>query len=218
MIDVELLLEPARTALLVQDLQNDLMAEGGATASGGAREHSESLGMIPKLGSLLSVARTAGALVVHIHYVVETGRPTLQRNAPLFRSIEEVDSVRRSSWGARAFSGVEPAPGDVVVEKMRMNGFYGTRLEPLLRGAGIDTIIVAGALTNLSIEHTSRHGADAGFRVIVPSDGTCSFDDEWHRAGLSYGLSLVADVVTCAEIERAMSNTAQVRELHGVNQ
>jgi gluconolactonase len=166
--------------------------------------------MIPKLGSLLAAARAAGVLVVHVHYIVETDRPTLQRNSPLFRSIETARSVRRGSWGARAFAGVEPNPGDVVIEKMRMNAFFATRLEPLLRGAEIDTVVVAGALTNLSIEHTARHGADAGFRMIVPSDGTCSFNEEWHQAGLSYGLTLVAEIATCTEIERAITNGANL--------
>ena len=49
-----------------------------------------------------------------------------------------------------------------------MNGFYETRLDILLRGLGVDTIIVSGAWTNMSIEHTARHGADAGYEVYVP--------------------------------------------------
>ncbi len=43
-----------------------------------------------------------------------------------------------------------------------MNGFYETRLDILLRGLGVETLIISGAWTNMSIEHTARHAADAG--------------------------------------------------------
>ncbi len=69
----------------------------------------------------------------------------------------------RGSWGAAPVDGLEPKDGDHVVEKMRMNGFFETRLDVLLRGLGVDTIVVSGAWTNMSIEHTARHGADAGY-------------------------------------------------------
>ena len=63
-----------------------------------------------------------------------------------------------------------PQDGDHVVEKMRMNGFYNTRLDILLRGLGAETLIITGAWTNMSIEHTARHAADAGYRPVVASD------------------------------------------------
>ena len=48
----------------------------------------------------------------------------------------------------------------------------------------MDTIVVAGAWTNFSVEHTARHGADAGYRAVVLTDGTSTINDEWHNAGL----------------------------------
>jgi hypothetical protein len=64
--------------------------------------------------------------------------------------------------GPRPADGLEPKDGDIIVEKMRMSAWQGTRLENLLAGLGRDTIIVTGAWTNMSIEHTSRTGADKG--------------------------------------------------------
>ena len=66
-----------------------------------------------------------------------------------------------------------------------MNGFHGTKLDTLLRGLGVETLIITGAWTNMSIEHTARHAADAGYRAVVASDGTSTVDDEWQRAALS---------------------------------
>ena len=102
--------------------------------------------------------------------------------------------------------GPEAQDGDHIVEKMRMNGFYETRLDILLRGLGVDTIIVSGAWTNMSIEHTSRHGADAGYEVVVPSDGTSTTGDEWQNAALNYAMTNVAKVATCAEIKSALGS------------
>jgi nicotinamidase-related amidase len=87
---------------------------------------------------------------------------------------------------------------------MRMNGFYATTLETLLRGLGADTIVISGAWTNMSIEHTARHGADAGFEVVVVSDGTSTISDEWHDAGLNYALTNVGRTATVAEITGAL--------------
>ena len=79
----------------------------------------------------------------------------------------------RGSWGAAPAEGLEPQKGDLVVEKMRMNAWEGTRLESLLKGLGRDTVIVTGAWTNMSVEHTARTGADKGYYMVVPEDG-CS--------------------------------------------
>jgi gluconolactonase len=85
-----------------------------------------------------------------------------------------------------------------------MNGFYDTRLDILLRGLGAETVVITGAWTNMSIEHTARHAADAGYRAVVASDGTSTVNDEWQRAALEYAMTNVAQVATCEEIAAAL--------------
>jgi gluconolactonase len=106
----------------------------------------------------------------------------------------------RGTWGAAPVEGLEPQPGDHLVEKMRMNGFYNTRLDNLLRGLEVRTLVITGAWTNMSIEHTARHAADAGYEVIVVSDGTSTINDEWQHAALSYAMTNVGRVATTAEL------------------
>jgi gluconolactonase len=91
-----------------------------------------------------------------------------------------------------------------VVEKMRMNAFYDTKLDTMLRGLGVETLIVSGAWTNMSIEHTARHAADAGYRAVVPSDGTSTTGPEWQEVALNYAMQNVASVATCSEIAAAL--------------
>lgn len=192
------------TAIIIQDLQNDVISEGGAFAESGAPKHAASQRVVANVSQLAKEARAHGVPVIHIHYIVEPGAKGLRLNAPLFAGVKEAKALVRGSWGAAPVAGLEPQSGDFVIEKMRMNGFYNTKLETLLRGLGTETLIITGAWTNMSIEHTARHGADAGFEVIVASDGTSTVNDDWQRAGLNYALTNVGRAASCAEIITAL--------------
>jgi len=204
--DEVLQLDPKRSALIIQDLQNDVIIEGGAFADSGAPAHATAQNVVGNVADLAAACRAAGVPVIHVWYVVEQGAAGLKQNAPLFQGVKEANALVRGTWGAAPADGLEPQDGDHVVEKMRMNGFYDTQLDILLRGLGADTIIVSGAWTNMSIEHTARHGADAGYEVVVPSDGTSTTGDEWQNAALNYAMTNVAKVATCAEIKSALGS------------
>lgn len=165
MADNEVLsIDGARAALIIQDLQNDVIADGGAFAGSGAPAHAKAQNIVANVARLAEEARRRKIPVIHVHYIVEAGAPGLKQNAPLFRGVKGENALVRGSWGAAPVPGLEPKDGDFIVEKMRMNGFHGTRLENLLRGFGTETLIITGAWTNMSIEHTARHAADAGLR------------------------------------------------------
>jgi gluconolactonase len=197
-------LDRARTALIVQDMQNDIIMEGGASADSGAPAHANSQNVVENVKGLAAAARAAGVPVIHIHYIVEDGAPGLKLNAPLFQGVKDANALVRGSWGAAPVDGLEPQEGDFVVEKMRMNGFYATTLDTLLRGLGTETLVITGAWTNMSIEHTSRHGADAGYEIVVISDGCSTVSDEWHDVGLNYALTNVGRTATAAEVTEAL--------------
>ena len=199
-------IDPKRAAMIIQDLQNDVIIEGGAFADSGAPAHATSQNVVENVATLAAACREAGVPVIHIWYVVEEGAAGLKQNAPLFEGVKSANALVRGSWGAAPAEGLEPKPGDHVVEKMRMNGFYDTRLDILLRGLGVETLVICGAWTNMSIEHTARHAADAGYRAVVASDGTSTVDDEWQNAALSYAMQNVASVATCAEIAQALGS------------
>jgi gluconolactonase len=186
-------------------LQNDVITEGGAFASSGAPAHAKKQNVVENVKNLAAAMRKAGAIVIHVHYIVEEGAPGLKLNAPLFRGLAESKAVVRGTWGAAPAEGLEPQKGDILVEKMRMNGFHGTKLETTLQGYGIDSLVITGAWTNFSIEHTARHGADAGYEVVVATDGTSTINDEWQNAGINFALQNIADRLSCQEIIQALS-------------
>ena len=197
-------LEPKTSALIIQDLQNDVITEGGAFADSGAPAHAKSQNVVENVKALAAAARQAGMAVIHVHYIVEEGAAGLKRNAPLFEGVADGNALVRGSWGAAPAAGLEPVAGDIVVEKMRMNAFYDTRLDTMLRGLGIETLVITGAWTNFSVEHTARHGADAGYRAVVVTDGTSTIDDEWQKAALDFALQNIAERVSSKEVLAAL--------------
>jgi gluconolactonase len=200
--------DPKRAVLIIQDMQNDVMMEGGAWAETGAPEHAKEQNVVENVKRLAEACRAVGIPVFHVHYLVEDGAPGLKLNAGLFQGVKETGGLVRGSWGAAPAEGLEPQEGDFIVEKMRMNAWEGTRLEHLLKGLGRDTIIVTGAWTNMSVEHTARTGADKGYYMIVPEDGCSTMNAEWHNASINFALQNVSTVTTCAAVLEAIGAAA----------
>jgi len=205
MNDEGLSLDASRCVLIVQDLQNDVMIDGGAFAETGAPEHAKEQNVVENVKALTETCRSKGIPVIHVWYIVEEGAPGLKLNAPLFQGVKDTGALVRGSWGAEPAEGLEAKDGDFVVEKLRMNAWEGTRLESLLKGFGRDTIIVTGAWTNMSVEHTSRTGADKGYYVVVPEDGCSTMNPDWHNASINYALQNVSTVTTCAAVTEALA-------------
>ena len=199
-------LDASRCALIVQDMQNDVMMEGGAWADSGAPEHAKEQNVVENIKGLAAFCRDKGIPVIHVWYIVEEGALGLKLNAPLFQGVKDTNGLVRGSWGAAPAEGLEAQEGDLVVEKMRMNAWHGTRLQNLLDGLGRDTVIVTGAWTNMSVEHTSRTGADMGYYMVVPEDGCSTMSADWHNASINYALQNVATVTTCADVKAAMAS------------
>jgi gluconolactonase len=200
--------DPGRAVLVIQDLQNDVMMDGGAWAETGAAQHAKDQNVVENVKGLAEACRAAGIPVIHVHYIVEEGAPELKLNAPLFQGVKDANALVRGSWGAAPAEGLEAQEGDFVVEKMRMNAWEGTKFESLLKGLGRDTVIVTGAWTNMSVEHTARTGADKGYFMIVPEDGCSTMSAEWQNASINFALQNVSTVTTCAGVLDALGTPA----------
>ena len=193
-----------RAALIIQDMQNDVMVEGGAFAESGAPKHAKEQNVVANIQRLADACRKAGVPVIHVWYLVEEGAPGLKLNAPLFQGVKESGGLVRGTWGAAPADGLEPQEGDHVVEKMRMCAWEGTRLELLLAGLGRDQVVVTGAWTNMSVEHTARTGADKGYFMYVVDDGTSTIDADWQNASINFALQNVCTVTTVDALVAAL--------------
>ncbi|WP_136660714.1 isochorismatase family protein [Nitratireductor sp. XY-223] len=187
-------IDPARTALIIQDLQNDVIIDGGAFADSGSPQHARAQNVVENTRRLAEACRAKGMLVIHVWMVCEPGHPKLAQHAALFQGLKGENALVRGTWGVAPATGLEPQGNDLVVEKMSMSAWETSRLESYLRHAGCDTIINTGAWTNMSVEHTARTGADKGFRIIVPENACSTMNADWHRASIGYAMQNVADI------------------------
>ena len=201
-------LDPARCALIIQDMQNDVLAEGGAFAESGSPQHAREQNVVENIRRLAEVCRARGVMVVHVHFLVERGSPGLTLNAPLFESLADADSLVRGTWGAAPVESLEPKPGDHVVTKMRMSAWEGSSLETVLKSGGRDILIDTGAWTNMSVEHTARTGADKGYFMVVPEDACSTMNAEWHAASIGYAMQNVAIVTRTDEVIAALDGAS----------
>ncbi len=197
-------LDPRRCALIIQDMQNDAVSEGGAFAASGSPAHAREQRVVDNLRRLADAARARGVMIIHVWFVVEPGAPGMTLNAPLFRGVLDNNAMVRGSWGAAPVDGLEPQPGDFIVEKARMSAFEGTRLETVLKSGGRDTILSTGAWTNMSVEHTARTGADKGYHVVVPEDCCSTMNADWHNAAINFALQNVAVVTNSGAVIAAL--------------
>ncbi|MEH6727430.1 MAG: isochorismatase family protein, partial [Hyphomicrobiales bacterium] len=197
-------IDPGKAVLLIQDMQNDVIMDGGAFAASGSPEHAKQQDVLTNSARLADACRAAGVLVIHVWLVCEPGHPAMARNSPLMEGLVDANAMVRGTWGVQPAPGLEPKAGDLVVEKMTMSAWESGRLENYIKGAGRTIIINSGAWTNMSIEHTARTGADKGYQIILPEDACSTMNADWHRASIEYAMTNVATVTNVDAVIAAL--------------
>ena len=136
------LIDPARTAIVVVDVQNDFAHPEGNSAKSGA-DTTASLAMIPLLQRFLDVGREFGAKIVFVQKVHEDHTDS---EAWLARADGKPGtSCRKGSWGAE-FIGVAPAANEPVVFSHRYSAFVNSRLDTVLRTYKIENLIMTSGI------------------------------------------------------------------------
>ncbi|MGI9464028.1 MAG: isochorismatase family protein, partial [Aestuariivirgaceae bacterium] len=197
-------LQAGRCALIIQDMQNDVVMDGGAFADSGSPGHCKEQNCIENIRRLADACRAAGVPVIHVWFIVESGMPGVTVTAPLFEGLRDASALVRGTWGVAPVTGLEPQAGDHVVTKNRMSAWEGSTLETILKATGRDTIIETGAWTNMSVEHTARTGADKGYHMITPEDCCSTMNADWHNASINYAMQNVARVVKTDDVIAAL--------------
>ena len=186
-------LEAQRTAVVVVHLQGDVVTREGAFG-GFFAEMVEKTGVIGRSADVITAARAAGATVVFTRIVFSPGHPELIVNSALFGVVQQAECLVDGTPGAAIVPQVAPQDGDLVVDHRRVSGAHGSSLVPELRSRGIDTVLIFGVATNISVEATARGLSDEGLRVIVIADCCTAADVAAHEASIGT-LALVASEV-----------------------
>jgi nicotinamidase-related amidase len=153
--------DPARTALIVVDMQNDFVREGGSLRGPDAE------GTIPAIQTLLRLARASGMKVVFTQDTHTDGDPEWAIWP---------EHAREGSWGWEIVDALAPLDGETVIRKPRYDAFYGTPLEHLLRLWGVDTLVLCGTVANICVHYTAASAALRWFNVVVVRDAVSALD------------------------------------------
>jgi len=169
-------IDRGKTAVLSMDIQN-------ATVRKSPMFQERNVGEAAK--RVLDGARKAGVLVIH---VVIDHNPAFYSSRNKF--LQRIRIPALSAPGVdvakllEVVDAVKPVGEEPVIRKPRMNPFYGTSLENMLRSRDIDTVVLMGVATEFVVETAARYAADADYRVVVLEDCCAAFSEEAHRASL----------------------------------
>lgn len=192
-------LDPDRCAVLCIDIQNDAMRPEGKIARAG-NDISGMLEILPRCEQLIADARALGVPVVHVITITLTeGRsdsPSWLRAKGAM--VAETEFFLDGTWGAEICEEVAPHAGEPIVVKHRSSGFRGTDLDMILRGQGVETVVVIGEQTPGCVEATFRDAAYHDYYNVLLEDCVAAFDRELHEASLKIQRAR-HDVCTAAE-------------------
>jgi nicotinamidase-related amidase len=184
--------EPARTALLLIDMQRDFLERGGF---GEALGNDVTLlqAVIPPLQKVLAATRAAGMTVIHTREghrgdLTDCALAKLNRGNPTMRIGDLGPKGRiliRGEYGHDIIDDLAPLPGEVVIDKPGKGSFYATDLQDLLGIAGITSLIVTGVTTEVCVHTTVREANDRGYECLVLADCVGSYFPEFQQAGLA---------------------------------
>lgn len=192
------MLTPKNTALVLVDMQNDFLHGEGAYARGGAS--APAIAALPdRLVPVANAMREFGGWIVSTHFTLVPGRdgePFISGHLRKLRPFLRKGDFAPGSFGQALIGELQPA--DLSVEKVAFSAFYMSRLEWLLRKAGIDTLVFTGIVTNGGVESTVRDAHVRDFHSIVLEDGCAAFSEEIHEAAIG-SMRSMSDVIKIAE-------------------
>lgn len=178
-------LDAARTALVVIDMQNAYMDPGaGYTAC------ADAMAIVPAINRLAAALRTAGGGVFWVRNAHDascmSAWSVLQEMAAPATRASRIAALEDGSFGQQFWPGMDIHPKDEVVRKLRYSAFYpGTsELPERLRARGLDTILIAGTLTNVCCDSSARDAMMQNFRVVMVSDANAALTRAEHEAAL----------------------------------
>lgn len=188
------------TAIVFQGLQRDFCAPGGRLYGLLEREIT-TRGVVPKLLSVLHRARGAGVRCYFVPIEFSPDYREIARAQGILGAIRDAGALARGSEGALPIPELEPLLGGVttVSAKRGLCAFGTTPLDEMLRGTGVDTVVVCGLLTNVCVETTARSAYDLGYEVVMLAEATATKTPEEQAASEQHAFPLLGRTLTIDE-------------------
>jgi len=205
-------LDPAKSALVVVDMQNAFMLPGVAHALCPMAEK-----IVPNINRLAQAVRATGGTVIWIKTTFTAAAlrdwSTYFEMASPQRVAKRIEALTADSLGHRLWSGLDVRPQDPIVEKNRFSAFIqgSSNLDAVLRKRGLDTIMVTGTVTNVCCESTARDAMMLNFKTIMVTDGNAATTDEDHNASLIAFYLMFGDIMSTDMLIACLKRNAAKR-------
>jgi ureidoacrylate peracid hydrolase len=205
-------LDPARTALVVIDLQHAFMNEAvGFAPVPAARD------IVPAVNRLAAAVRQTGGGVfwikmTHDERCFDDWSVAYELPTPEFRD-KRIAALAEGTLGHELWPELDVQPEDEIVKKYRYSAFMpGTsELPDRLRGRGLDTVLITGTVTNVCCESSARDANMTNFRTIMVSDGNAALTQELHDASLTAFYLTFGDVMDTDMIIESLQRARPAR-------
>ena len=203
-------LDPAKTALVVVDMQNAFMLPGVAHALCPMAEN-----IVPNINRLAQVVRATGGTVVWIKTTFKDD--ALKNWSTYFEMVtpqqgaKRIEALAADSKGHELWPTLDVRPDDLIVEKNRFSAFIqgSSNLAEVLRDRGLDTILVTGTVTNVCCESTARDAMMLNFKTIMVTDGNAAVTDDDHNASLAAFYLTFGDIMSTELLVACLERNAR---------
>lgn len=191
-------MDPSTTAVLALHWQHNILHPDGVFGPMLAEPVAAS-GVVDRARRFHDAVRERGVPIIFTRFTIPDDEGDLVRNTDFMRMVADAaEQFRPDSWGASLADAVGASDDDEVSDNQRLSGLAATDLPGRLRARDIDTLVVTGVATNLTVEQTARHGTDLGFTVHVVGDCVAAADEATHAASLA-NLALATNGVLTAD-------------------
>jgi nicotinamidase-related amidase len=194
-------LDPATTAVVLIEYQNEFTSDGGAL-HGAVAEVMDKTNMLANTAQVVEAARAAGVTIMHAPITFAAGYNELSRHPyGILKGVVDGSAFVKGTWGAAIVEDLAPQDGDIVIEGKRgLDTFASTNLDFILRSKGITTIVLGGFLTNCCVESTMRSGYENGYQVITLTDCTAATSVAEHENAISYDYPMFSKPMTAEQV------------------
>ena len=196
---------PSTSALLLLDLQNEMVDPKGKVGAHGLASIVAEAGVLDKAAGALAAARSCGMTVAHVRLGFRADYADCLSVAARIQGLKNNRAAIVGEWGTEFPDIVKPAGDEVVFTKRCVNPFFNTGLMTWLMQRGIKSLYLSGVATNLVVEATARAGDDAGFAINVLGDACASPNPEWHAFAVEKMLPVFGTVISTGDFVSSCS-------------
>ncbi|MCL2803946.1 MAG: cysteine hydrolase [Micrococcales bacterium] len=198
-------MRPNSTALVLIEFQNDFTSPGGALHDA-VKASMERSNMLANTVAMVAAVRPLGVQVVHSPISFAPGYCEINAHPyGILAGVVGATAFVKGEWGSQIVDDLTPDAADIVLEGKRgLDAFGSTNIDFILRSKGIETIALAGLLTNCCVESTMRSAYERGFEVITLTDCVAGTSHEEHDNAVKFDYPMFSKPMTHTEFIEAV--------------